>query len=37
MLRVQLRTTRWGQELLQPPLLPVMLRLLQLERQSCKW
>ncbi len=36
-LRVQLRTTRWGPELLQPPLQPAMLRLLQLECQSCKW
>lgn len=34
---MQLQATRWRGELLQPPLLPVLLRLLQLERQSCKW
>ena len=33
----QLRSTCWGEQLFVPPVLEALLRLLELERQSCKW
>ena len=34
---LQLRNTCWAEQLFVPPLLEALLRLLELERQSCKW
>jgi hypothetical protein len=34
---VQLQSTCLGEQLFDPPLLEALLRLLELERQSCKW